>query len=85
MVAQRRTRKEVGSENALPKKWSGPFKNLQKKKNTFSKTSMIFSHIFLSILINIGSFFIYCKNTNPILKYLVFVKKNVFFGFVHTP
>ena len=27
---------------------------------------MIFSHIFLSILINIGSFFIYRKNTNGI-------------------
>jgi hypothetical protein len=42
---------------------------------------MIFLHIFLSILINIGSFFIYCKNTNPILKYLVFVKKKCFFWF----
>jgi len=62
---------------------SSPFKNLQ-KKNTFSKTSMIFSHIFLSILINIGLFFIYCKNTNPILKYSVFVKKKFFFCFVHT-
>ena len=40
---------------------------------------MIFSHIFLSILINIGLFFIYCKNTNPILKYSVFVKKMFFF------
>ena len=59
-----------------------PFKNLQ-KKNTFSKTFMIFSHIFLSILINIDSFFIYRKNTNAVLKYPVFVKtlKKLFFYF----
>ena len=57
-----------------------------KKKITFSKTSMILSHIFLSILINIGSFFIYRKNTNAILKYLIFVKtkKKCFFVFMHT-
>ena len=63
-----------------------PFKNLQ-KKNTFSKTFMIFSHIFLSILINIDSFFIYRKNTNAVLKYPVFVKtlkKMFFFIFMHT-
>jgi len=35
---------------------------------------MIFLHIFLSILINIGLFFIYRKNTNAVLKYPVFVK-----------
>ena len=38
---------------------------------------MIFLHIFLSILINIGLFFIYRKNTNAVLKYLVFFKKNL--------
>jgi hypothetical protein len=37
---------------------------------------MIFLHIFLSILINIGLFFIYRKNTNAVLKYLVFFKNN---------
>jgi hypothetical protein len=44
---------------------------------------MIFSHIFLSILININSFFIYRKNTNAVLKYPVFVKtlKKMFFLF----
>ena len=64
---------------------SGPFK-IYKKKITFSKTSMILSHIFLSILINIGSFFIYRKNTNAILKYPIFVKtkKKCFFVFMHT-
>jgi hypothetical protein len=35
---------------------------------------MIFLHIFLSILINIGLFFIYRKNTNVVLKYQVFIK-----------
>jgi hypothetical protein len=35
---------------------------------------MIFLHIFLSILINIGLFFIYRKNTNAVLKYQVFIK-----------
>jgi hypothetical protein len=45
---------------------------------------MIFQ-FFFCILINIG-FFLYCKDTNSVLKYMIFVKtlKKKYFIFMHT-
>jgi len=47
-----------------------------RKKNSLKIFSKIcdFPQIFYCILINIGFVFLYCKDTNLVLKYLVFVK-----------
>jgi hypothetical protein len=68
--------------------WTQPQKKSKKLNQKISKKFVIFPYIFLINFAQYWFVFLYCKDTNLILKYLVFVKTKIkkikCFVFMHT-
>ena len=77
---------QAGLARSSPAIWVGLGPARKKHYKNLFKKFVIFSYMFLLHFDQYWFVFLYCKDTNPVLKYLVFVKtlKNIFFVFMHT-